>query len=42
MMTPDGAKAKLDEMVQSGQVSRETLQSLTGQAQQVARMMGLK
>lgn len=42
MMTPDGAKAKLDEMVRSGQVSKQQLDSLAGQAQQVARMMGLR
>lgn len=41
MTTPEGARAQLEQMVNSGQVSRETIDGLMGQAQQMARMMGL-
>lgn len=42
MTTPEGAKAQLEQMIGSGQVSREAVNSLMVQAQQMARVMGLK
>lgn len=42
MTTPEGARSQLEQMIGSGQVSQETVNRLMVQAQQLARVMGLK
>lgn len=40
--TPGGAKEQLEKMLDSGQISRDTLSGPATQAKQIAQMMGLK
>ncbi len=40
--TPQGAKAQLEKMLAEGRVDRARLEQLARQAQEMARMMGLK
>lgn len=40
--TPAGAKAQLERMLAEGRVDRARLEQLARQAQEMARMMGLK
>jgi hypothetical protein len=41
-MTPDGAKAQLDYMVKSGQITEQQLQQATQLARQLAPQFGIK
>ena len=41
-MTPEGAKAQLDEMVRSGQISESQLQQAILLAKQIAPQFGIK
>lgn len=40
--TPQGAKAQLEKMLSEGKVDKARLEQLASQAQEMARMMGLK
>ena len=40
--TPAGAKAQLEKMLAEGKVDKARLEQLASQAQEMARMMGLK
>lgn len=40
--TPQGAKAQLEKMLAEGRVDRARLEQLARQAQEMARVMGLK
>lgn len=40
--TPQGAKAQLEKMLSEGKVDKARLEQLAQQAQEMARMMGLK
>ena len=41
-VTPDEAKRRIDQMLASGQVSRAQVESMMGQAREIARQLGIR
>lgn len=41
-MTPDKAKAQVESMVQSGQISQQQFESLKAKAQSICDLLGIK
>lgn len=41
-VTPQQAKMQIEDMIARGQVTREQVESLMGQAQAIARQLGIK
>lgn len=41
-MTPEGAKAKVEELISSGQMSQQQFTQLKSKAEQIAKSLGIR